>query len=307
MRDGIPDHEETLISTLPDSPNANGDLSPTEAEPQNSLLRLSIERYVDHSMAAYAAAVSFWSMISLVPLMAMVVFGVALFVEAATVESFLEEVSTAVPGETVRLLTDVVQAWVEVSDEVSGFGLVIAVIVAAWWASAGMSNLMKAISGAHQVPPRTYVRRRLAALGRTVGALLFVIPIVTLVAATPAALATAGISTWLRWTLGIVRWPVATLLLVSGIGALYRVAPSSRLTTRFFTRGVAVAVLGALFASAAFSLYVANVDRYDASYGSLGTVVVTMLWIYGTTSAILFGAEVDAARNARAAPPRASS
>jgi membrane protein len=136
---------------------------------------------------------------------------------------------------------------------------------------------------------------------------LFVIPIVTLVAATPAALATAGISTWLRWALGIVRWPVATLLLVSGIGALYRVAPSSRSTTRFFTRGVAVAVLGALFASAAFSLYVANVDRYDASYGSLGTVVVTMLWIYGTTSAILFGAEFDAARNAQAAPPRASS
>jgi membrane protein len=65
--------------------------------------------------------------------------------------------------------------------------------------------------------------------------------------------------------------------------------------------GVTVALILFLAASGAFSFYVANVGRYESSYGSLGTVVVTMLWFYVTTTAILVGAEIDAFRTSEAA------
>ena len=65
-----------------------------------------LKRYIQHSMSVYAAALSFWVMISLVPLLAMVVFGVAIFAEPAAVESFLEELSATIPGETVSRVVD---------------------------------------------------------------------------------------------------------------------------------------------------------------------------------------------------------
>ncbi len=258
------------------------------------LLFAVIRRYLDHAMTVYAAAVSFWAMVSLVPLVAMLVFAVAIFVEPETVETFIEEITLALPGETIEVLVAQVQTWVTVSREISTVGLVIAVIIAAWGASLGMSHLMRAINVAHALKPRNIVRRRITALMHTVAALAFAIPIVILVAATPAAMAAADTPSAARWAVGFVRWPIVLALFVTALAALYWAAPSRRPPFRWWSPGVAVAVVIFLAASGLFSLYVANIDRYDSSYGSLGTVVVTMLWFYVTTSAILVGAEVDA-------------
>ena len=255
-----------------------------------------IRRYLDHAMTVYAAAVSFWAMVGLVPLVAMLVFAVAIFAEPETVETFIDEITVAIPGETIEVLVAQMQTWIAVSREISTVGLVIAVVVASWGASLGMSHLMRAINVAHCLKPRNIVRRRLTALLHTVAALVFAIPIVILVAATPAAMAAADAPTAARWVIGFVRWPIVIALFVTALAALYWVAPSKRPPFRWWSMGVAVALVVFLAASGLFSLYVANIDRYDSSYGSLGTVVVTMLWIYVTTSAMLLGAEVDALR-----------
>lgn len=278
--------------------NSDGGERSASARPQGGvdLLSAVVRRYLDHAMTVYAAAVSFWAMVSLVPLLAMLVFAVAIFVEPETVETFIEEVTLALPGETIEVLVAQVQTWIVVSREISTVGLVIAVVIASWGASLGMSHLMRAINVAHALQPRNIVRRRLTALLYTVAALAFAIPIVTLVAATPAAMAAADAPTAARWVVGFVRWPIVIALFVAALAALYWAAPSKRPPFRWWSLGVAVALVLFLAASGLFSLYVANVDRYDSSYGSLGTVVVTMLWIYVTTSAILVGAEVDALR-----------
>lgn len=260
------------------------------------MLAVAWRRYVSHSMTVYAAAVSFWAMVSLVPLVAMMVFAVAIFVEPETLETVFNELTLAIPGETVEIVVTQVRRWVEVSSEVSTVGLVLAVILASWGASLGMSHLMRAINVAHGLDPRNYVRRRIGALVQTVAALAFAIPIAVLVAATPAAMAATNAPSAVRWAVGFVRWPVVMVLFVSALAALYWAAPSRRPTFRLWSFGVAVALVLFLVASGVFSLYVANVSSYDSSYGSLGAVVVTMLWIYVTVSAILAGVEVDALR-----------
>ena len=257
-------------------------------------------------MSVYAAAVAFWAMISIVPLLAMVVFAVAIFGEPAAVESFLQELSRTIPGETVEVLTTAVRGLIDASTEVSTIGLLIAVVAAGWGASSGVSHLFRAINVAHRLEARPYLRRRMFALSRTVAALLLVIPIVSLVAATPAALETIGVDGTLRWVIGVIRWPVASVLIAILLSAIYRVAPTSRLPARLLTRGVGVAAFLFLVGSAAFSVYVANFGRYDTAYGSLGTAVVTMLWVYLMMTVILLGAEVDATLEEFAARSTAS-
>ncbi len=67
------------------------------------MLRSVVRRYLDHSMSVYAAAVSFWAMLSTVPLVAMLVFAVAIFVEPETVENFFVEITNAVPAQTAEV------------------------------------------------------------------------------------------------------------------------------------------------------------------------------------------------------------
>ena len=77
--------------------NSDGGERSASARPQGGvdLLSAVVRRYLDHAMTVYAAAVSFWAMVSLVPLLAMLVFAVAIFVEPETVETFIEEVTLA--------------------------------------------------------------------------------------------------------------------------------------------------------------------------------------------------------------------
>lgn len=252
-------------------------------------------RYIDHGMSIYASAVSFWAVISLIPLVAMVVFGVGIFVDPEAIETFLAEMSSTIPGETMDMLTEQARTWSAVSARTSTVGLVAAVIAASWGASAGVAHLIRAINVAHDRPPWAFAARRLTAVVRTVMALVFVIPIVLLVAATSATLDAWDVDGWLRWAILATRWPLALLLFTCLLAGIYWVAPTERQKFRLLSPGVVVAGVFFLGGSAAFSVYAANADRFDRSYGSLTTIVVTMLWIYVSVSTVLFGAELDAA------------
>jgi membrane protein len=104
-------------------------------------------------------------------------------------------------------------------------------------------------------------------------------------------LGTAG-----RTTAAIVRWPVLALVMLVGIGTLYRlsVRESSRGRFGIITPGAVAATLGWIVVSAGFAFYTANFGRYSETYGSLATIVVLLLWLYLSALAILLGAEVDA-------------
>jgi membrane protein len=249
-------------------------------------------------MSTHAAAVSFWAMLSLVPLVAMVTFGVALFVDTATIDTFLDEASATVPGETVELVSSQVRVWAAVSARWSAGVLIIAVIAASWGASAAVAQLARAINIAHERPTRSYAKRRLTGLLRTIIALALVIPIVVLIAATPSALDAADVTPWVGWTIAVARWPLVVLLFTLLLSGLYWSAPAERERFHLITPGVVVAGLVFLIGSSGFALYASGADSYDKRYGSLATVVVTMLWLYVSNSAILLGAEVDAERAA---------
>jgi membrane protein len=146
-----------------------------------------------------------------------------------------------------------------------------------------------------QTEPKSFVKKRGKALALTVGAVILLVVMMFLIAALPSVLADAGLGTPGRVVFNILRWPVLAIVMVFGIGALYRVAVQEPKRARFgvFTSGAVVGTLIWLVVSGLFAVYTANFASYSKTYGSLASIVVVLLWLYLSALAVLIGAEVD--------------
>ena len=95
-------------------------------------------------------------------------------------------------------------------------------------------------------------------------------------------------------TWNVARWPVILLLVLLGITLVYHFAPAVRQRWHWVTPGSAFALIGWLLASYGLRLYVSYFGNYNATYGSIGGVILLMLWLYLSSLALLVGAEIDA-------------
>jgi membrane protein len=91
-----------------------------------------------------------------------------------------------------------------------------------------------------------------------------------------------------------LRWPVATVVLMLVVSLVYYAGPNVRARFRFITPGAILAVLIWIAASIGFGYYVQNFGHYDATYGSLGAIVILLFYFYLSAAVLLFGAEVNA-------------
>ena len=96
----------------------------------------------------------------------------------------------------------------------------------------------------------------------------------------------------LLWTW--LRWPVAIVLLMLAVALIYYVAPDVEQEFRFITPGAILAVLVWVAASLGFGYYVNSFANYNAMYGSLGAIIVLLLYFFLSAAVLLFGAEVNA-------------
>jgi membrane protein len=182
-------------------------------------------------------------------------------------------------------------------------------LLALWAATSGTMTVVKAMNRAYGIPEtRGLVRRYALGLGLTIaGAIGLIAAFVTIVGGT---LLTEQFATRLgvgpdAWNLvTLLRWPLVFALLVVGVGVLYRVGPNMKPAWRAAVVGAVVFALGWLLATFGFSLYVANVADYGATYGTLGAVIVLMLWLYLTGLTLLLGAEIVAIVTRRTEPER---
>jgi membrane protein len=92
----------------------------------------------------------------------------------------------------------------------------------------------------------------------------------------------------------LLRWPAALLLLALVVAAVYRFAPNSDLTFRSVLPGAVVAVLFWALASLAFSFFLGVIPVHGVAYGSLGTAISLLLYLYFSAAVLLFGAELNA-------------
>ncbi|MFI5707102.1 YihY/virulence factor BrkB family protein [Kribbella sp. NPDC051620] len=241
-----------------------------------------------------AAGVAFFGFLSLFPAVVAAVLAYGLVADPAQIRNQAEELTAAMPASGRDLLLQQLDALTSAPRQGLGIGLAIAVVAALWSASGGVGYLLTAVNLAYdEDESRGFVRRKLLALGMTVGAIIFVLLAIALFAA--GAAIGEDVATPLRVLLEVVRLLLAIVLITVALAVVYRLGPdrdAPRL--RWVSVGAAVATVIWLVASIGFSFYVATFGNYAKTYGSLAAVVVLMLWLWLTAYAILLGAEINA-------------
>jgi membrane protein len=204
---------------------------------------------------------------------------------------------TAIPAEARNLVLAQV-ANVAGNQKAAGISLVIAVVLALWSASSGVQNLMSATNAAYdEKETRGFIKVKGTALLLTVGAIVFMLLAIGLIAVAPVLVKALGASGLVSLVVTVLRWVLLVVLVVLALAVVYRVAPARDAPkVRWVSVGAAVATVLWLIASAGFSLYVslAGGSSYTKSYGASAGVVILLMWLWITSYAILLGAEINA-------------
>lgn len=249
----------------------------------------------DH-LSLVAAGVAFYAFLALFPALIAGILLYGLVLDPAEVQSQADELTAGLPSDAASLVTEQLRALSESSSQSLGVGLVVALVLALWSAAGGVGNLVTAVNIAYdEHEDRGFVKSKLLALGLTLGAIVFVLLALLMVAAAPAVFDQVVDSGPLRWALEAGRWSLLFLGMVAALGVLYKVAPD-RQDARFSwtSVGAVTATFAWLVASVGFSLYVDNFGSYGKTYGAMAGVVVLLLWLWLTIYVVLLGAELNA-------------
>ena len=184
------------------------------------------------------------------------------------------------------------------NDENGGL-LTFGVAGALWSSSAALVSIVGALNRAYDIEEgRPWWKVRLVAIGLTLGVAAFVLVALLLVLVGPTLADTLGQSTgWgapFEWAWLVLQWPLVFALVATGIGLLYYFGPDADQDWVWITPGAIAATILWLVISLLFKLYVANFTDYEGSYGTVGGVIVVLLWFYVSGIAILTGAELNA-------------
>ncbi len=243
-----------------------------------------------------AAGVAFYGFLALVPMLGAVVLLYGLAADPPTVMRDMTQLTSVMPADVAHLIGEQLMNVVKTSDGKKGLGLLLALGLALFGARNGAGALINALNIAYEEEEsRGFVRVNLLALGMTAAAAL--VALIALV-----AIAGLGhLETWVPnapdivLVLGkIVAYLLLTLAGAAGAATLYRYGPSrKRARWTWLTPGSIFAALLWLALTIGFGIYVANFGNYNATYGSLGAVIVTLTWLYLSSYILLFGAELN--------------
>ena len=242
------------------------------------------------------AGVAFYAFLSLFPAMIALVLLYGLVADPDQITDQVASFTSALPDDACRLITSSLTSIASSQSRGIGIGVVVSLALALWSASGGVGNLMTAVNTAYdEEETRGFVRRKATALAMTLGAIVFMVVVIGLVAVVPALLNSFVDSTVLSLGLSILRYVVLVLAVTAALAVVYRVAPSRDAPRmRWVSVGAAVATVLWLVASIGFSLYVSNFGSYGKTYGALASVVVLLMWLWITSYAVLLGAEINA-------------
>jgi membrane protein len=263
-------------------------------------LKRTIREFQDDNLTDWAAALTYYAVLSLFPALIALVSIVGLIGDPEEVTDTLTEIVTSLgPSSAADTFSGPIES-ITSNRGAAGVLLVLGLATAVWTASAYVGAFMRASNVIYEVDEgRPFWRLRPLQLVVTlVCIVLLALTVVALVATGPVAGAIGGalgVSDQAVTVWNIAKWPVLLLVVLTIVAILYYVSPNARLRGfRWITSGAVLAVVLWILASVAFAFYVANFGSYDKTYGTLGGVVTFLVWLWITNVAVLLGAELNA-------------
>ncbi len=260
------------------------------------VLRRVVGEVSNDNLSIVAAGVAFYALLALFPALTAMVMIYGLLSDPAEVSSHLAPLRDLMPEGAFSILDDQMTALASRENAAIGLGVIFTLALAIWSSAKGIKALFTAINIAYEEKEsRGMVQLNAVALVFTAGAVVFVVAAILLIAGLPAAAAVMDRSGTIETIVLWLRWPLIAVMAIGALAILYRWGPS-RATAKFrwITPGAIVATFLWLAGSVLFSFYVENFGSYNETYGSLGAVVVLLMWFFVSAYCVCLGAELNA-------------
>jgi membrane protein len=295
---------EDSVAKAANAPHPEDDRKPDEItdvkKPAWKLIfRRTLHEFGDDKCTTLAAGLTYYGVLSLFPALLALLSLLGLFGQAEQTTRVLLQVVGGVADDTVvRAIRGPVEQLAHAPS--AGFALVIGLVGAIWSASGYVTAFAQSMNTIYEVDEgRPFWKLRPVVLLVTVILLLIaVVMALLLVISGPVAEAIGdviglGDTAVLVWN--IAKWPVLVGFAILMIAVLYYATPNVKQPSfRWMSVGSAIALVVLAIASLAFFFYVSNFGNYNKTYGSIGGIIVLLLWLWIANISLLFGAEFDA-------------
>lgn len=263
--------------------------------PLHRVLVRTVSEFLDDEMSTYASALAYQMLFSLFPFL---LFLIALigFLHLPDFFSWLRLQSELVlPPQALDLVNPVIDQL----QQSKGGLLSVGIVIALWTASAGVRLMMSAMNAAYDVPEGRPVWKRIPlSVFYTVGIAGMLLAAAALMVLGPQVMewiaAQIGMQELIVTVWTILRWPAIIILMMVAVALIYYVMPDVKQKFRFITPGSVLAVVVWIIASLGFGYYVKTFADYNAMYGSIGAIIVLLLYFYISAAVLLLGAEMNA-------------
>jgi membrane protein len=256
-----------------------------------------------------AAQLSYYFLLALFPLLLFLItlFGYLNGAGSHLRDKLISYLATVIPSAALRLVTDTID---QVTNARGGGKLWFGLLASLWAASSGLNAIAQALNVAYDVPEtRPWWKVRLISIALTVAIAILIVSALLIVlyggrlGLFIATLIHEDSDFTLVWR--ILQWPIALTFVFIAFSLIYRFGPNLRarrtdkripaadLRRRWLSPGVVVAIILWVQVSLGFRLYLHFFNSYSATYGSLGALIILMLWFYLTGAAILLGGEIN--------------
>ena len=262
------------------------------------VLKRTVKGFQKDNLTDWAAALTYYGILSIFPALIVLVSVLGLIGEPAT-QPLIDNLGEVAPGPAQEIFTSAIEN-LQGSQGAAGVFFVIGILGAIWAASGYVAAFIRASNAIYAMEEGRPIWKTLPLrVGLTV--LLMALTAISAVAVTVTGglakevgnllgLGDTAVTVW-----GIAKWPVLLMLVSFMFAVLYWAAPNVKQPGfRWISPGGLLAVIGWVIASAAFAFYVANFGSYNKTYGALAGPIVFLVWLWISNIMILLGAEFNA-------------
>jgi membrane protein len=263
-------------------------------------LKRTFREFKDDNVTDWAAALTYYAVLSLFPALIALVSILGLVVDKATITRVLEETLSSIgPASAIKTFKGPINE-VTGNSSTAGILLIVGIAVSLWSASGYIGAFMRASNAIYERPEgRPFYRLRpLQLLVTLILVLMAALVVLALIVSGPVAssignaigMGSTAVTVW-----NIAKWPAMLVVVMVMLAVLYYFSPNAKQPKfRWITPGSVLAVVLWVIASALFAFYVANFSSYNKTYGTLGGVIAFLVWMWITNIAVLLGAELNA-------------
>jgi membrane protein len=262
------------------------------------IARRTLHEFTADQCTDLAAALTYYMVLSIFPGLLALVSLLGIFGQARqATDALLRVVEQLAPGGSTEVIRGVIEQFTR--SPAVGLALVVGIVGAIWSASGYIGAFGRALNRVYEVTEgRPFWKLRpVQLLVTVVGIIVTILVAIILVVSGPVAEAIGNVIGLGRETVfiwSVAKWPVLAAVVILMVAVLYYATPNVRQPRfRWVSPGSLLAVVILGIATVGFGFYVSNFANYDRTYGSLGGVIVFLLWLWITNLALLFGAEFD--------------